>query len=147
MANWYYYDNNGQKQGPVTGGQLKGLANAGMITPETVVETEEGKKAPARKVQGLTFVCPPSDIPSTMPVKVENAPHVPQPVSPSPFIAVPTQQSPVVPAPNVSPLTQGDNNAAMMAMMERMIEAKSQPQIVITNTATATADGGMGPIE
>ena len=56
MANWFYYDGNGQKQGPVTGGQLKGLAKAGMITPETVVETEEGKTAPARKVKGLTFV-------------------------------------------------------------------------------------------
>jgi len=29
-----------------------------MITPETVVETEEGKTAPARKVKGLTFITP-----------------------------------------------------------------------------------------
>ena len=55
MSTWYYYDNNGQKQGPVTGGQLKGLARAGRITPETVVENEEGKSVPARKIQGLTF--------------------------------------------------------------------------------------------
>ena len=55
MPNWFYYDNGGQKQGPVTGGQLKGLAKAGQITPETIVETEEGKTAPAGKVQGLTF--------------------------------------------------------------------------------------------
>ena len=54
-STWFYYDNNGQKQGPVTGGQLKGLAKAGMITPETIVETEEGKKAPASKIQGLNF--------------------------------------------------------------------------------------------
>jgi len=55
MSTWYYYDNDGCKQGPVSGGQLKGLAKAGMITPETMVETEEGKTAPARKVKGLTF--------------------------------------------------------------------------------------------
>ena len=34
---------------------MKGLAKAGMITPDTIVETEEGKSAPARKVKGLTF--------------------------------------------------------------------------------------------
>ena len=56
MANWFYYDNDGAKQGPVTDGQLKGLAKQGIITPETVVETEGGKTAPARKVKGLTFV-------------------------------------------------------------------------------------------
>jgi len=56
MSTWYYYDTDGQKQGPVTGGQLKGLAKAGQITPETVVETEEGKTALARKVKGLTFL-------------------------------------------------------------------------------------------
>ena len=56
MSTWFYYDSQGQKQGPVTGGQLKGLAKAGRITPETVVETEDGKTAPARKVKGLTFI-------------------------------------------------------------------------------------------
>ena len=54
MANWFYYNENGEKVA-VTGGQLKGLAKAGVITPDTVVETEEGKTAPARKVKGLTF--------------------------------------------------------------------------------------------
>ena len=56
MSTWFYYDSNGQKQGPVTGGQLKGLAKTGQISSETVVETEDGKTAPARKVKGLTFV-------------------------------------------------------------------------------------------
>ena len=55
MSNWFYYDNNGQKQGPVTGGQIKELAKAGTISPDTIIETEEGKSAPARKVKGLTF--------------------------------------------------------------------------------------------
>ena len=54
MSTWHYYEN-GEKI-TVTGGQLKGLAKTGRITPETIVETEDGKKAPARKVKGLTFV-------------------------------------------------------------------------------------------
>ena len=51
---WYYYSK-GQKHGPVSGGQLKGLAKNGKITPETVIETESGKIAQAGKVKGLTF--------------------------------------------------------------------------------------------
>ena len=54
MANWYYYNESGEKI-EVTGGQLKELAKTGMITPETIVETEDGKKARAGKVKGLTF--------------------------------------------------------------------------------------------
>ena len=54
MSTWYYYDEEGDKIA-VTGGQLKGLAKAGRITPETIIETEDGKSAPARKVKGLTF--------------------------------------------------------------------------------------------
>ena len=55
MAKWFYYNEGGEKI-EITGGQLKGLAKAGMITPDTIVETEEGKSAPARKIKGLTFV-------------------------------------------------------------------------------------------
>ena len=54
MANWYYRNEKGEKIS-VTSGQLKGLAQAGLITPETIIETECGKSEPARKVQGLTF--------------------------------------------------------------------------------------------
>jgi hypothetical protein len=55
MSVWFYYDSDGQKQGPITGGRLKGLAKAGLITPGTMVQTEDGKAAPARRVKGLTF--------------------------------------------------------------------------------------------
>jgi len=55
MSTWFYYNEKGEKIA-VTGGQLKGLAKAGLISPETVVETEGGKTALAKKVKGLTFV-------------------------------------------------------------------------------------------
>jgi len=81
MSTWFYYDNNGQKQGPVSGGQLKGLAKAGVITPETMIETEDGKTATAGQVKGLTFV---------EPVQV-----TPKPLSAPPS---PAKQTPTVPS-------------------------------------------------
>jgi hypothetical protein len=53
---WYYYDSDGQRQGPISGGRLKRLAKTGRITPGTMVEAENGKVVPAVKIQGLTFV-------------------------------------------------------------------------------------------
>lgn len=55
MTTWYYYDSKDRKVGPATGEQLKEFAKNGRITPETIVETEDGKTAPAGKVKGLTF--------------------------------------------------------------------------------------------
>lgn len=55
MSTWHYYNEKGDKI-TITGGQLKWLAKNGKITPETIIETEEGKSAPARKVKGLTFL-------------------------------------------------------------------------------------------
>ncbi|MDR0522739.1 MAG: GYF domain-containing protein [Planctomycetaceae bacterium] len=56
MANWFYYDNNGQKLGPINNALLKALAAKGVILPETIVETETGRRGRAEKVNGLTFV-------------------------------------------------------------------------------------------
>jgi hypothetical protein len=74
MSNWFYYNEKGEKIS-VTGGQLKGLAKAGVITPDTIVETEEGKSAPARKVKGLTFQEPASSFnPFTEPATSQAVP-------------------------------------------------------------------------
>ena len=54
MANWHYYNKQGDKI-TVTSKELKALALQGVITPGTMVETEDGKNAPARRVKGLTF--------------------------------------------------------------------------------------------
>ena len=101
MAKWFYYNESGEKI-EVTGGQLKGLAKAGMITPDTVVETGEGKSGPARRVKGLTFLATiqseatqPEEMQSetfsiTLPTKSSNAPSpfsAPVPDAPSPFSA------------------------------------------------------------
>jgi len=94
MSTWYYYNESGEKI-EVTGGQLKGLAKAGLITPETIVETEDGKKARAGKVKGLTFpelsvetVLIPDDEKSIVPTTTEESYGVKlPPPKPSPFTA------------------------------------------------------------
>jgi hypothetical protein len=102
MSKWFYYNESGEKI-EVTGGQLKGLAKAGMITPETIVETEEGKTAPARRVKGLTFVAtappieeetyglaqpkpPVASSPAAEPNPFSAAPSV----EPNPFVGLPS---------------------------------------------------------
>ena len=105
MAKWFYYNASGEKI-EVTGGQLKGLAKAGMITPDTIVETEEGKTAPARRVKGLTFV-----------VRNDTAEPLPQ-VEPNPFTAVPPVNENPFSVPASLPVTETaleENNTAVSA--------------------------------
>jgi len=53
MASWYYYNENGEKVGPVKDSEFKQLVRQGAITPKTLIETESGQKAKAEKVKGL----------------------------------------------------------------------------------------------
>jgi len=55
MANWYYYNTNDEKVGPIRGRELKKLALQGTVTPETRVEDGNGKTALAKNVKGLPF--------------------------------------------------------------------------------------------
>ena len=103
MANWYYYNEQGKKC-TVTGGQLKGLAMSGQITPDTIIETEDGKTAPARKVKGLTFAeTEQSETNSAVFTLsgITNPPTVPMPTINQPAINQRTNQTvlPNVPVP------------------------------------------------
>ena len=55
MAKWYYFDKNGLKKGPYSSESLIKLAGEGIVAPNTIVENESGKTAPASKVKGLPF--------------------------------------------------------------------------------------------
>lgn len=55
MSNWYYYDKNGNKVGPITSTAIKALAQQGLITPDTALENEQGQSAKAGTVKGLEF--------------------------------------------------------------------------------------------
>jgi len=123
MAKWHYYNESGDKI-EITGGQLKGLAKAGMITPDTIVETEDGKKARAGKVQGLTFIAPSTPAQDTSllpPNEVNVAPSVEEdayglapppevnpfttsmPIAVSTPVAAPPPTASTVPMPQVAP--------------------------------------------
>jgi hypothetical protein len=55
MADWYYYNENNEKIGPMSGGELKQLARQGTVTQETLVEDPGGKTRPMKEVNGMTF--------------------------------------------------------------------------------------------
>ena len=78
MVNYFYTNENGNKIS-VSGGQLKLLAKNGIITPFTIIENEEGKKAPARRVKGLAFdeTVELKPTPQTMPSQPMTMPHAP----------------------------------------------------------------------
>ncbi|MDR2437989.1 MAG: DUF4870 domain-containing protein [Planctomycetaceae bacterium] len=58
MANWYYYDNNGQKRGPITSAQLQTLVINKIVIPTTRIVTEDGRETAAGAINGL-FTTPP----------------------------------------------------------------------------------------
>ncbi|MDO5552571.1 MAG: hypothetical protein Q4G68_02300 [Planctomycetia bacterium] len=55
MGNWYYYDGNEQRRGPINDAQLTSLAARGIILQETILETETGQRGKAKQVPGLQF--------------------------------------------------------------------------------------------
>ena len=69
MPNFYYTDATGQKRGLINHEQLKVLAIRGIITPDTLLETDTGKKGKAGQIKGL-FPAVPSPIIQTAPLKV-----------------------------------------------------------------------------
>ena len=68
MANWHYYNEDREKVGPIISKQLKKLAKHGIVLPETVIETDDGRIGLARDVQGLVFG-------DSMPLKATLRPH------------------------------------------------------------------------
>ena len=106
MANWYYYDKNGEKIGPITTSALKAIAAQGHITPETVIENRNGRSVVAGTVNGLTFPKPAPHI--TNGIYGLTPPPLPQPpVGPNPFSAAPPQGANpfTVPVPKVKQTT------------------------------------------
>ncbi|MBR2586489.1 MAG: CD225/dispanin family protein [Thermoguttaceae bacterium] len=51
--NWFYYDQQGQKIGPISDLELRELIDKGLILPDTKLETDTGHSGKARQVPGL----------------------------------------------------------------------------------------------
>ena len=86
MAKWFYYSVDGSKIGVSSPDELKQRAKLGMITPDTIIENEEGKQALAGKLKGLVFaeIVQPTDIENVAPPVIEEtygfAPLLPKPI-------------------------------------------------------------------
>ena len=74
MANWYYYNENKEKIGPIRGRELRELVRQGTITPTTVIEDETGRKALAKHVTGLEFPETVNAEPAAKPASSESTP-------------------------------------------------------------------------
>jgi len=72
MPNWFYTDDFGFQQGPVSDAQLKKLATQGMISPDTLLETDAGKKGKAGQIKGLFPAAPDPLASSTEPPPLFN---------------------------------------------------------------------------
>ena len=53
--NFYYFDANGQKHGPINAQQLQELVDRGIITPNMPLETDSGEKGFAGQISTLKF--------------------------------------------------------------------------------------------
>jgi hypothetical protein len=62
MANFYYYDHNGRKIGPMNNAQLKALAMQGIIVPDTQLEADTGHTGKAGQINGLFAAVPPQPV-------------------------------------------------------------------------------------
>ena len=89
MANWYYYNNNGEKIGPIQTAALKMLAQQGIIARETIIENHTGRSVTAGSVNGLTF---------------------PEPVTPSAVPVLPGKPDALTVAPSVVPIPSVESN-------------------------------------
>ncbi|GHT15793.1 hypothetical protein FACS1894170_13330 [Planctomycetales bacterium] len=73
MANFFYYDANGTKQGPIAPQELQNLVVQGIVTQETPLETDTGHKGKAGQIKGLFPASQPSPqvqpIPKPVPVQ------------------------------------------------------------------------------
>ena len=83
MANFFYTDAIGRKQGPVNEQQLKGLVTQGVVKPDTPLETDTGHKGVASQIPGLFAAAPSPPVQSTTPPPVS----VPPPLESSPPVA------------------------------------------------------------
>lgn len=103
MANWYYINKSGKKTGPITAVALKELARQGLITPETMIENQEGRSSIAGKVNGLIFPAPvaqppgktvPPPLPSSIVTPPETTTFVPPTAHPVPPLPIPSSVPP-----------------------------------------------------
>ena len=72
MSNWYYYNDDDEKVGPISSTVLKELTRQGLVKRETKIENTNGRSALAGSINGLTFPDPTPPKPEVVqPVETE----------------------------------------------------------------------------
>lgn len=76
MEKFFYIDESGKTHGPIGREQLNELAASGIVTPKTIIGSEDGKSLLAGMVKGLVFAAmsPPSSLDGFSP-KLQMIPH------------------------------------------------------------------------
>lgn len=140
MSIWHYYTSTNEKQGPFSSAELKQLALNGVVTPETIVETDSGKRAVAQKVKGLVFLTdklePEISIESDS-VQTQGPPPIPEPV-PVP-IPMPEPQTSML-EPNLA----SDDVAADVSKPLYTIETSDAKLLVYKDKVEITRRGFTG---
>lgn len=77
MANWFYFDDAGQKQGPIGNRQLGALVAKGVIKSGTPIEKDTGEKGFAGQVPGLFATVPTAPTAAPVVVKSKTTPWIP----------------------------------------------------------------------
>jgi len=77
MPNFFYFDQNNQKCGPVNEQQLKALAVQGVINPNTPLMTDTGHQGLAGQIPGLFAATPPPFIAASTPQMPSHSPQLP----------------------------------------------------------------------
>ena len=82
----WYYDKENHRQGPINRAQFNALVGHGIITPETILESDSGKRVKASQIPDLVF--PQQVPPSIPPVYTDSSPGTTSgngPVFPGPY--------------------------------------------------------------
>jgi len=86
MADWFYYDDQGRKNGPYPGNQTKELFKQGLVTKETMVEDPSGRVRPMQEVLQPKPHADPNPF-ATPPPVLDNPFTAPMPAGENPFTA------------------------------------------------------------
>jgi hypothetical protein len=114
---FYIRDTQGNKQGPLSAVEIKQMARNGIILPDTMIISQNGREVSADKYPGLFDQTPPVNVPQTPPIQdskgntdSESYEHPPEPAA---TVAVPVSAVAIHQAGNQGTLEQ---QIAMLSM-------------------------------
>ena len=152
---WFYYNENGQKTGPISASALKALAKCGVVKRDTTIENINGRSSKAGDVRGFEFpdqddkpqenpVIPPVSPQPVQQADESNEPVPAPPASVNPSDAFNTALNNITPSVPVA-VTPSDNVKASPTgtNVNMRLEDGSTPLHVAVRVAALTNDTGL----